>query len=174
MGSCWVNVKSERQAWRLELQAEADPAILRQNFFFLQEASGFALRAFDWLDEATTVLSVISSTEVLMMDVSHIHKIPSRQHLDECLVESLDTGLPKLTQTADHHSTCQMFFSWKNPIFALWLLHLAVHLCLLWNTLSVGSKISEAYPYYVHDREVPGKKEYLLKSLKCKMPSPDL
>ena len=115
MGSSWVNVKSERQAWRLEFEAEADPAILRQNFFFLQEASGFALRAFDWLDEATTVLSVISSTEVLMMDVSHIHKIPSRQHLDECLVESLDTGLPKLTQTADHHSTCQMFFSWKSP-----------------------------------------------------------
>ena len=115
MGSSWVNVKSERQAWRLELQAEADPAVLRQNFFFFQEASGFALRAFDWLDEATAVLSVISSTEVLMMDVSHIHKIPSRWHLDECLVESLDTGLPKLTQTADHHSTCQMFFSWKNP-----------------------------------------------------------
>ena len=115
MGSSWVNVKSERQAWRLELQAEADPAVLRQNFFFFQEASGFALRVFDWLDEATEVLSVISSTEVLMMDVSHIHKIPSRWHLDEYLVESLDTGLPKLTQTADHHSTCQMFFSWKNP-----------------------------------------------------------
>ena len=115
MGSSWVNVKSERQAWRLELQAEADPAVLRQNFFFFQEASGFALRVFDWLDEATAVLSVISSTEVLMMDVSHIHKIPSRWHLDEYLVESLDTGLPKLTQTADHHSTCQMFFSWKNP-----------------------------------------------------------
>ena len=40
--------------------------------------------------------------------------------------------------------------------------------------LSVGSKISEGYWYIVHDRELSGKKEYLLKSLKCKMPSPDL
>ena len=83
VGSCWVNVKSERQECRLEPQAGADPAVLKQNFFLLQEASGFALRAFDWLNEATTVLSVISSTEVLMMDVNHNHKIPSQQHLDK-------------------------------------------------------------------------------------------
>ena len=174
MGSSWVNVKSERQAWRLELQAGADPAVLRQNFFFLQEASGFALRAFDWLDEATTVLSVISSTEVLMMDVNHTHKIPSWQHLDECLVESLDSGLPKLTDSWPSQYLSNVFFLEKTPTFALWLLHFAVHLCLLWNTLSVGSKIIEGYRYYVHDRELPGKKEYLLKSLKCKMLSPDL
>ena len=136
MGSSWVNVKSERQAWRLELQAEADPAILRQNLFFLQEASSFALRAFGWLDEATTVLSVISSTEVLMMDVSHIHKIPSRQHLDKCLVESLDTGLPNLTQTVDHHSTYQMFFSWKNP-----------HICTM--ITAFGSSLVFALKYVI-------------------------
>ena len=44
MRSCWVNVKSGRQLCRLESQAGADPAVLRQNFFLLQEASGFALR----------------------------------------------------------------------------------------------------------------------------------
>ena len=60
------------------------------------------------------MLSVISSTEV-MMDVNHTHNTPSWQHLDECLVETLDTGLPKVTQTADHYSTCQKFSSWKNP-----------------------------------------------------------
>ena len=47
MRSSWVNVKSERQAYRLELQAGADSAVLRQNFFLLQEASGFGLMAFD-------------------------------------------------------------------------------------------------------------------------------
>ena len=66
------------------------------------------------------------------------------------------------------------FFLRKIPTFALWLLHFAVHLCFLWDTLYVGSKISEAYRYCGHDRELPGKKEYLLKSLKCKMPSSDL
>ena len=66
------------------------------------------------------------------------------------------------------------FFLGKIPTFALWLLHSAVHLCFLWDTLSVGSKISEAYRYCGHDRELPGKKEYLLKSLKCKTPSSDL
>lgn len=95
------------------------PAILRQNLFFLQKPQVLLLGPLaDWMG-ATTVLSVISSTEVLMMDVSHIHKMPSRQHLDKCLVESLDTGLPNLTQTVDHHSTYQMFFLGKIPIFAL-------------------------------------------------------
>ena len=39
MGSSWVNVKSERQACRLEPQAGADLDVLRQNFFLLQEAN---------------------------------------------------------------------------------------------------------------------------------------
>ena len=39
-----MNVKSGRQACRLESQAGVDPAVLRQNFFLLQEATGFALR----------------------------------------------------------------------------------------------------------------------------------
>ena len=76
MRSIWVNVKSKRQFCRLEPQAGADPPVLRQNFFLLQEASGFALQAFDWPDEATTVLRMVSSTSVLMMDVNHIHKTP--------------------------------------------------------------------------------------------------
>ena len=66
-GPSLVKVKSERQACRLEPQAGADPDVLRQNFFLLQEASGFAHQAFDWLDEATTILRVISSTSVLRM-----------------------------------------------------------------------------------------------------------
>ena len=55
VGSTWVNLKAEKLACRLEPQAGADPPVLRQNFFLLQEASGFSLQAFDWLDEATTV-----------------------------------------------------------------------------------------------------------------------
>ena len=49
----------------------------------------------DWMKPP--MLRVVSSPEVLMMDVNHIHKIPSQQHLDECLVESLETGPAKLT-----------------------------------------------------------------------------
>ena len=45
VGSTWVNLKAEEQACRLEPQAGA--AVLRQNFFLLQEASGCALTAFD-------------------------------------------------------------------------------------------------------------------------------
>ena len=47
VGSRLVNMKSGRQACRLEPQAGADPPVLRQNFFLLQEASGFSLQAFD-------------------------------------------------------------------------------------------------------------------------------
>ena len=51
VGSSWVSVKSERQACGLEPQAGADPAVLRQSFFLLQEASGFALKTFIWLEK---------------------------------------------------------------------------------------------------------------------------
>jgi len=40
-----VNLKSGRQVCRLEAQAGADPADLRQNFFLPLEASGIALQA---------------------------------------------------------------------------------------------------------------------------------
>ena len=39
VGSSLVNVKSARQVCRLEPQAGADPAVLRQNFFFSRKAS---------------------------------------------------------------------------------------------------------------------------------------
>ena len=47
VGPGWVNLKSVRQVFRLEHQAGASAAVLRQNFVLLQEASGFALKAFD-------------------------------------------------------------------------------------------------------------------------------
>ena len=61
MGSCWVNVKSGRQACRLEPQAGADPAILRQNSFPLQEASGFVLRpSSDWMKPPQCYYCILS------------------------------------------------------------------------------------------------------------------
>ena len=57
---------------------------------------------------------VISSTEVLMMDVSHIHKIPSQQHLDDYLVESLETGPAKLTLELTITVPVKLF-ALKNP-----------------------------------------------------------
>ena len=50
-------------------------------------------------------------------DVNHIHWIPSQWHLDEGLVEPLETGLAKLTKKLDHHSFYQIFFSLKSPDF---------------------------------------------------------
>jgi hypothetical protein len=40
-------MKPKRQACRLEPQAGTDPDVLKQNFFLLQEASGFVHQAFD-------------------------------------------------------------------------------------------------------------------------------
>ena len=54
MHSSWVNLKSGRQVCRLEIQAAADPADLRQNFFLPLESSGIALQAFVWLNKAAT------------------------------------------------------------------------------------------------------------------------
>ena len=61
------------------------------------------------------------------MDVSHIHKIPSQQHLDEYLVESLETGPAELTPRTDHHCTCQAFCFAKSQ-------HLYCYYCLLQST----------------------------------------
>ena len=144
MGSSWVNMKSVRQACRL-IQA-ADPAVLRQNFFLFQESSGFPVKAFDWLDEAHRIVEDdLLYLSWLTVDVKHIYKIPSPQYLAECLVESLDTGLAKLTQKTDRHSTRQAFFLQKILTLTLLLLHFAIHLDLRWNAVSVGSKISEAF-----------------------------
>ena len=156
MGSSWVNVKSERQAWRLELQAGADPAVLRQNFFFLQEASGFALRAFDWLDEATTVLSVIywSSDDGCEPHPQNTFMATSRWVFGWIIGQWLAQADRQLTITVP----VKCFFLGKIPTFALLLLHSAVHLCFLWDMLSVGSKISEAYRYCGHVENFQGKK----------------
>lgn len=47
VGPGGVTLKSVRQACRLETQAGADISVLRQKFFLFQEASGFALKAFN-------------------------------------------------------------------------------------------------------------------------------
>ena len=100
--------QKDQQACKLELQAGADPKVLRQNFFLLQEDSVLALKVFVWMDEATTVLRVVFSS-VLMMGMNIVHNIPSQQYLDGSLVESLETGQAKVTQKTDHHSICQAF-----------------------------------------------------------------
>ena len=159
-----MNVKSERQVCRLESQAGADPAVLRQSVFLLQEASGFTLQAFDWLDRATTVLRVISSTSVLRMTWTHIHKTPSQQHLDKCLFEPLETGLAKLTQKLDHHSFYQTFFFEK-----FWLLHCCYYalqsilVCIEW--------ICEENKWgllvlFIYNREILGRKRMSCKDIK--------
>ena len=101
-------------------------------------------------------LRVVSSTSVLRMDVNHIHKIPSQQHLDENLVESLKTGLAKLTQKTWSSQYLSNFFLQKIPVCAVLLLYFTVHLNLYRDALSVGSIISEAYwchMYMIDSRE---------------------
>ena len=66
------------------------------------------------MDEASAVLRVIFSTSVLMMDMNIIHNMPSRQHLDKCLMESLETGPAELTQETDITVPVKLF-ALKNP-----------------------------------------------------------
>ena len=80
-------------------------------------------------------------------DVNHIHRIPSQPHLDECLVEPLETGLGKLTQKPDYQSFYQIFSPWKVLTFMLLLLCFAVHFGLHW--MKSVRKISEAYWCYI-------------------------
>ena len=95
------------------------------------------------------------------MDVSHIHKIPSQQHLDEYLVESLETGPAKLTPRTDHHCTWQAFCFPKSQ-------HL---FCYYW----LWSPLGFALKYIIFgEQSLLGKRGFLLKILTCKMPSLDL
>ena len=95
------------------------------------------------------------------MDVSHIHKIPSQQHLQKCLVESLETGPAKLTPRTDHHCTCQAFCFEKSQNFFSYY--------WLWSPLGFALK------YIIFgEQSLLGKRGFLLKILKCKMCSPDL
>ena len=56
MGSVWVNLKSERQACRLEPQGRS----YLLSWGRISSSSGFALKIFDWVAEATAVLRVTS------------------------------------------------------------------------------------------------------------------
>ena len=79
----------------------------------------------DWMRPPQ--LRVIFPTKVLMMDLNHIHKTPSQKHLEDCLLESLETGPTKLTPRTDHHCTCQAFCFEKSQ-------HLSCYYCLLQST----------------------------------------
>ena len=107
------------------------------------------------------MLRVVSSPEVLMMDVNHIHKIPSQQHLDEYLVESLETGPAKLTPRTDHHCTCQAFCFEKSQLFFV--------------ITAFCSPLGYTLKYIIFgEQTLIGKRGFLLKILTCKMPSLDL
>ena len=161
-----------QQACKLELQAGADPKVLRQNFFLLQEDSVFALKFLVWMDEATTVLRVISSTEVLMMDVSHIHKIASRQHLDECLVNHWRLAWPcwhrRLTITVP-----VKLYPLKNLSIYIVIIAFCSPLGFAVNYVFCGDQNKWGLLMCVHDR-LYGERGYVLERLKCSMPFPDL
>ena len=95
VGSSLVSVKSGRQACRLEPQAGADPAVLRQNCFLLQEASGFSLQV--WL----TGWGHHSVEGDPLYFHSHDECEPHSQNtfmaMSRPVTESLETALAKLT-----------------------------------------------------------------------------
>lgn len=128
----------ERQARRLEPQAEAYPAILRQNLFFLQEASSFA-QAFGWLDEATTVLSgslYWSSDDGCEPHPQNTFTATSRQVFGWIIGH-----WPAQPDTDSWPSQylSNVFFLEKIPYICTMITAFGVYLCLLWNTLSVGA-----------------------------------
>ena len=125
MGSSLVNVKSARQACRLEPQAGADPAVLRQNFFLLQEASGFALQAFDW----TRPLQCGGWSPLLKFWWRMKHHPQNTFMATSGWVFGWITGdWPSQADTGtDHHCTCQAFCFAKSQ-------HLYCYYCLLQST----------------------------------------
>ena len=107
------------------------------------------------------MLRVVSSPEVLMMDVNHIHKIPSQQHLDECLVESLETGPAKLTPELTITVSVKLF-ALQNP-----------NICTVITAFCRPLGCTLKYIIF-GEQSLLGKRGFLLKKLTCKMPSPDL
>ena len=95
------------------------------------------------------------------MDVNHIHKLPSQQHLDECLVESLETGPAKLTPELTITVPVKLF-ALKNP-----------NICTV--ITAFCSPLGFALTYIIfREQSLLGKMGFLLKILTCKLPSSDL
>ena len=119
MGSCWVNVKSGRQACKLEPQAGADPTVLRQNSFLLQEASGFALRpSSDWVKPPQCYYCILSSLGFALKYVicggqSFLGKMGCLLKILKCIMHSPDlwpSGVWGLVQTSAR-KTISVFWS---------------------------------------------------------------
>ena len=90
------------------------------------------------------------------------------------MIKSPETGMAKVTQKIDHHSTCQES-SFKTPsIYTTTFFFFCMYLDLHSNMLSLGSKISEAYWSCVFVTDSRKKKECLLEILNYNMPSPGL
>ena len=95
------------------------------------------------------------------MDVNHIHKLPSQQHLDECLVESLETGPAKLTPELTITVPVKLF-ALKNP-----------NICTV--ITAFCSPLGFALTYIIFgEQSLLGKRGFLWKILTCKLLSSDL
>ena len=172
MGSSWVNVKSEKQAWRLKPQAGAVLLSWGRISSSSEKPQVLLFRPLtDWM--RPSVLEVISSTSVLMMDVNHTCKIPSWQCQDQCLNHwrlAWPSWHRKLTITV--------------PIKFLWFeklqrLHYYYYICspsgFALKSIFCGELNKWAWLVLcIHDRELLGKEQCLLEILKCSVPSPDL
>ena len=96
-----------------------------------------------------------------MKDVNYIHKLPSRQHLDQCLVESLETGPAKLTLELTITVPVKLF-ALKNP-----------NICTV--ITAFHSLLGFALKYIIFgEQSLLGKRGLLLNMLNCNMLSPDL
>ena len=91
-----------------------------------------------------------------MKDVNYIHKLPSRQHLDQCLVESLETGPAKLTLELTITVPVKLF-ALKNP-----------NICTV--ITAFHSLLGFALKYIIFgEQSLLGKRGFLLNMLNCKL-----
>ena len=106
------------------------------------------------------------------MDVNHIHKIASRQHLDKCLVNHWRLAWPcwhrRLTITVP-----VKLYPLKNLSIYIVIIAFCSPLGFAVNYVFCGDQNKWGLLMCVHDR-LYGERGYVLERLKCSMPFPDL
>ena len=160
MGSSLVNVKSERQACRLEPQAGADPD-LEAEFLPPPGSLRFCSKGLwltGWGNHSVEGDLLCLTSD----DRCELHpQTTLRQHLDKCLVESLETGSAKLTPELTISVPVKLF-ALKNP-----------NICTV--ITAFHSLLGFALKYIIFgEQSLLGKSRFLLKILNLKRPSSDL
>ena len=171
MGSSLVNVKSERQACRLEPQAGADPD-LEAEFLPPPGSLRFCSKGLwltGWGNHSVEGDLLCLTSD----DRCELHpQTTLRQHLDKCLVNHWRLAWPcwhrRLTITVP-----VKLFPLKNLSIYIVIIAFCSPLGFAVNYVFCGDQNKWGLLLCVHDR-LNGKRGYVLEILKCSMPFPDL